>query len=297
MPVRLTRRHPFIRPKLKAKHLSNNANVVAHSFATGSTETSLAAALGKSYPLQCKLRRMPRVESAALTGVHTFHRHKVCTKENSCADNLNYYASACENLKRLSVSTIGEPTLPQPRPNHATQLAPLKKKSSSNSKPAASSLKEQLAKTREAYKEKLTLVKARLRNRRRRFQRSHLHYTAAKSSPNTVKAMAAMAFPPPREPLYFESSDSDDEICSNFIEKSNKPSRAKKNILLPKKSQSSKQLPKDAAVCNLETNGPVLHRSTTAPSSLGRRRGITPPPLDSGTYPFGEHSNDIARKP
>ena len=153
---------------------------------------------------------------------------------------------------------------------------------------AAKRAKETLAKTRKEYKEKLTLVKQRLKTRRRRFRRSHLHYTAAKDSPNTVKAMKAMAAPPPREALYFESDDSDDDVgtSSTFYEVADKK---------PAQSQSSAQLSTFSR--NMLVKAPVLRRATTAPSNLGRRRGITPPPLDAGSYPFGKHSNDIAKRP
>jgi hypothetical protein len=264
-----------------------------------------------------KLRRMPRVGSD-LTGV------PVAGEENAHGRappaRRNYYQAAHQRTSdghatgsaelagssaTLAAHELGPPP-PQRRPNllgmplaPRAPAAPRKNTlaSQSLSASAATMAKEQLVKTRAVYKEKLTLVKQRLKTRRRRFKRSHLNYTAAKDSPNTVKAMKAMAVPPPRQPLYFESDDSNNDDDDDDDDDNVSSFRVMMRDTL-KQSRSSIQLSvqsRDRA--DTVARAPVLRRATTAPSNLSRRRGITPPPLDAGSYPFGKHSNDIAKRP
>ena len=297
MPVLLTRRHPFTRPATSSTLVPKSkdpSQVFAESNGTVAAQARARQGL--------KLRRMPRVGSD-VTGVHFRPDPDQENKDNiTPPTRLNYYlraqqratvnSAARTSMLLKPVALLAVPPPPQRRPNPGMPLAPLK-----NTLSAVAMAKERLVKTREAYKEKLTLVKNRLKTRRRRFKRSHLHYTPAKDSPNTVKAMRAMAMPPPRQPLYFESDNEDDtdadegenDKVSKFCEMpQDKSKHSRSNIQLSTSSlDESNELSRFS----------VLRRATTAPSSLSRRRGITPPPLDAGSYPFGKHSNDIAKRP
>jgi hypothetical protein len=135
------------------------------------------------------------------------------------------------------------------------------------------SIKDRLNATKEAYKKKLTLVKAKLKQRRH-FRRSHQRYVVPAQPPSSAESRMAVppAPPPPRPPLPVQ-----------VVQKSLSSSAVNDVLLLEKAT----------------VKYPTLKRRSSAPSKLSLRRGFSPPSLNVDRYPFGKHANDIrkAEKP
>ena len=171
------------------------------------------------------------------------------------------------------------------------------------------SCQARLKKTQMAYKEKLTLVKAKLKQRRH-FRRNQQRYIVPTKPPTSTERK--MVVPPQHSPLPMLTKSKATVVQRSNLSNQQKPQQQQQqqqqqemNEKNPKylvhKSMSTSAVNDVRKIEQSETNllkCSHLKRPTSAPlapSKLAVRRGRSPPVLRADTYPFGRHANDIQK--
>ena len=264
MPVKLTRR-------MKAFH------------------AAVPNAKMQSRPQLKQLRRMPQVSSAvsrppyatseeyvrlANENIRMTHHRQLpgetstpeCSSHNECRQRLRPTCVLLPVPKTHVLSPLGEAT--------ASALNRIGQRIGS------SSARDRLKKTRAAYKEKLTLVKAKLKQRRHFRGRLTQRYVVPTQPPSSAEIRMVVPPPPsaehsPRRRRREDVNEEDVEDVEDVEEQQLHHTNSQPTV---------HQVP--------TLKHPTLKRRSSAPSTLSQRRGFLPPPLNAFVYPFGKHSND-----
>ena len=265
-----------------------------------------------------RLRRMPPVESAS--------RPPFATSDE-------YVTLTARRAKREAAEIVPETTNDPPRGGLHQQHIPRCVALSVNSTQKThilsplgdNTLSLNLQRTKQNYKEKLTLVKAKLKQRRH-FRRSHQRYVVPTQPPTSAECR--MVVPPTSTPPGARNAPAPLPLPTLFSKavslqprpypypQQQQQQHGNRTHLQPRLTEYNSfedfkscmstcvstttvttSMEKARNEATVQKTRQTLQRASTAPTTLmQRRRGFQISPLNPEVYPFGKHANNIEKQ-